>query len=125
MFDQDYSAEPLATVSKTKGSTVEQARNVQDLVTSNFHESNFRGDAFRKIKQDVAEYGVACSVAQFVNEQDHTVMRTVMTPFGPSREEVSKPGSQYVENLKVDPRNYFQDPDFGEPKESPYRGQYR
>ena len=121
MFDQDGDFDPPVTISKTSGTSAENAKNVQNLVVHNLRATKWRGTTLREIKRDSASYGAAVVVSFF--DQDVQIANDIVeTPFGLERQEVEISRTEVCQNMCIDPRNYFQDHEEPDYKRSSFRG---
>jgi hypothetical protein len=121
----NFRNDPLYTLSAMGNTTVEAARNMQEILRLSLKHTKFRQTTFESLVDFVARYGAAVCYTQF-QDVGAKGMRTVYDPQNPAskyqRVKAAAPGSVAVKNYFVHPLNYFQDPGAVDPDESYIRG---
>lgn len=120
ILSQNFRGEPIITVEPAGATPTDNAKNAQELLNANFKSTNFRGKAFRIIKEDCAQYGAAVCYSAW-QESKKESMKTVDTPLGPDRKRVPSVKKNCLNNA-VHILDYFQNPDIADPDDSEYQG---
>ena len=118
---QNYRAEPVFTLEPTGGTTPEIATNGQDVLSQNLKTTKFKAKCFSKITKSVSDYGTAVAYTAW-RENSKTAMKTIVTEFGVTREEVPISNNKNAVNYNLHILDYFQDPNISDPDDSDYIG---
>lgn len=110
IISQNFRGKPLITVEKAGNTSIQNARNVQDLVNHNLKATQFLDRAFQQIKNDAARWGAACCYSVFQNSVKEG-WKTVKTDFGVDRQFGVIDESQKVLNVPFHILNYIQEPE--------------
>lgn len=120
MTKRNFRGSPLITVEPVNNTPMDNAVNMQDVLSLNLKSTMFRETAFDRIVDDVSRYGVGVCYSQF-EHREKMFLKTVNTQLGPQRMQVPS-RRKNCWNYRVHPLNYFQNDLVADPEQSDFRG---
>jgi hypothetical protein len=113
LFEKFFETDPLYSVRKQEGITVEQERAITGLITSNLEKTYYREQCFQWTLDQIVRYGTSGTYTFAVDDYNSNSLMTVRDESAyddTTYKQIVQPGSPAVLSTAVHPLNIIMDP---------------